>query len=79
MMSFVANRKRKDDHNMTMTSPDKGKVRILEETLDGTHQALSRFPRFRSSLPNTRTFSNIRRGSFRIFSVFRGGKGKHLI
>ena len=74
MMSLVATRKRKDAHNTITTSHDKGKVRLIEKSADGTQEFVNKFPRLRSSLPNTRAFSNIRRGSIKIFSVFRSGK-----
>ncbi|KAF2478298.1 kinase-like protein [Lindgomyces ingoldianus] len=74
MMSLVASRKRKDAHNPRMMSHDKGKVRIIERSADGTRETLTRFPRLRSSLPNNRAFSNLRLGSVRILSVFRSGK-----
>ncbi|KAF2195667.1 kinase-like protein [Zopfia rhizophila CBS 207.26] len=58
-----------------MTSRDKGKVRIIEQSADGANESLARFRHLRSSLPNSRTFSSIRRGSVKLFSVFRGSKG----
>ncbi|KAF2878044.1 kinase-like domain-containing protein [Massariosphaeria phaeospora] len=71
MMSLVASRKRKDVHNQITTSNDKGKVRILEKSIEVDP---SKPARARSSLPNHRAFSNIRRGSIKILSVFKGGK-----
>jgi hypothetical protein len=75
MMSLVMARKRKDGHNPMTASHDKGKVRIIERSVDPVQEFTNKFPRLRSSLPNTRAFSNIRRGSVKIFSVFRSGKG----
>ncbi|ORY15965.1 hypothetical protein BCR34DRAFT_464844, partial [Clohesyomyces aquaticus] len=71
MMSLVAARKRKDIHNPRVTSHDKGKVRIIEHSADATADTLTRFPRLRSNIQSSRALSNIRRGSFKIFSVFR--------
>ncbi|KAF2115314.1 kinase-like domain-containing protein [Lophiotrema nucula] len=75
MIPFVQNRKRKDIHNKTMATPsEKGKVRIIEKSGDA-NASFSRFPRIKSGLPTNRAFSGIRRGSVKIFSVFRSGKG----
>jgi hypothetical protein len=75
MMSLVATRKRKDARNQKAASHDKDKVRIIQKSDDGPHENVPKFTRLRSSLPNNRTLSGIRRGSVKIFSVFRGGKG----
>lgn len=83
MISLVATRKRKDAHNPRTASHDKGKVRIIDRSSNGNAEPLVKAPHLRASLPSSRTFSNLRRGSFKIFSIFRGAKGmchlwKHL-
>ncbi|KAF2711277.1 kinase-like protein [Pleomassaria siparia CBS 279.74] len=75
MMSLVSARKRKDAHNAVTTSCDKGKVRIIEQAIGAVQEPKDKVPRLRSSIPNTKAFNNIRRGSVKIFSVFRSGKG----
>lgn len=75
MMSLAATRKRKDAHNMQVSSHDKGKVRIVEKAGDVSTETPIKFPRLRPSLPNTAALRGIRRGSVKIFSVFRSGKG----
>lgn len=74
-MSFVATRKRKDAHNTRPPSPEKGKVRVVEKSGDDHHDAFAKFPRLKPSLPNSRGLAGFRRGSVKIFSVFRTGKG----
>jgi hypothetical protein len=77
MMSFVATRKRKDGHHTRAASLEKGKVRRVEKSRDGSRESRPKPARLRSSLPSpsTRALSGIRRGSVKIFSVFRTGKG----
>lgn len=75
MSSFVHSRKRKDSHNVMIGSPEKGKVRVVEKTREGTHESQPKLPRLRSTLPNTRAIAGLRRGSVKIFSVFRSPKG----
>ena len=80
MISLVGTRKRKDGQ-----IPSSDKVRIIEqsgeqaETPSQKTDTSNRFPRLRTSLPSNRAFSGIRRGSVKIFSVFRSGKGTWLV
>lgn len=71
MVSLVASRKRKDAHNHLVTSQDKGKVRIVSR--NSSYASSIKPLAARSSLPSSRTFSNLRR-SIKIFSMFRSGK-----
>ncbi|KAJ4375794.1 hypothetical protein N0V83_001071 [Neocucurbitaria cava] len=73
MMSLVPTRKRKDAHNPMMASRDKGKVRIIDRSTDGLLNMPAK-SHARSSRTASRTFSNLRRGSFKLFSIFRNGK-----
>jgi hypothetical protein len=75
-MSLVATRKRKDA-NRVMASHDKGKVRIIERRSNARSGSFAKLTHSRASLPSSRTFSNFRRGSVKIFSIFRGGKGMY--
>lgn len=68
-MSLVPARKRKDIHNPLLTSRDKGKIRVVERSADGAKPSHSR-----NGTPASRTLTNLRRGSIRIFSIFRNGK-----
>jgi hypothetical protein len=76
MISLVAPRKRKDA-NRAMVSHDKGKVRIIEHRSKGRSGSFVKPTRPRASLPSSRTFSNLRRGSIKIFSIFRSAKGPY--
>jgi hypothetical protein len=83
MVSLVATRKRKDIQNPITTSQDKGKVRILERHESHLSGSSTKPVQVRPNLPSSRTFSNLRRGSVKIFSIFRSGKslfalGLHL-
>ncbi|KAF9733461.1 Serine/threonine-protein kinase cbk1 [Paraphaeosphaeria minitans] len=75
MVSLVATRKRKDVNNPIMTSQDKGKVRILERHESHLSGSSVKQAPVRASLPSSRTFNNLRRGSVKIFSIFRSGSG----
>ncbi|RMZ66381.1 serine threonine- kinase cbk1 [Pyrenophora seminiperda CCB06] len=77
MMSLVPSRKRKDTHNALQQSREKGKVRVIERSaalLSSMTSGSSRNPHPRSSTPVGRTFSNLRRGNIRLFSIFRNDK-----
>lgn len=74
MMSLVPARKRKDFHSPRLASRNKGRVRVTENS----DELLINKPakhRMRASLPGSRTLSNLRRGSIRVFSLLRNGKG----
>lgn len=72
-MSLVTTRKRKGIEKPLLASHEKGKVRIIERSVDGHGD--DKLARTRMTTPASRTFNNIRRESFKIFSIFRGGKG----
>ncbi|KAF2676832.1 kinase-like protein [Lentithecium fluviatile CBS 122367] len=73
-MSLVATKKRKDAVPIRV-SHDKDKVRIIERrSNERRSSSITKPPHSRASLPSSRTFSNFRRGSVRIFSIFRSGK-----
>ncbi|CAE7015031.1 hypothetical protein CFE70_002608 [Pyrenophora teres f. teres 0-1] len=77
MMSLVQPRKRKDTHNALQLSRDKGKVRVIERSaalLSSMAGGSSKNPHSRSSTPVGRTFTNLRRGNLKLFSLFRNGK-----
>ncbi|KAJ4303233.1 hypothetical protein N0V90_002126 [Kalmusia sp. IMI 367209] len=71
MVSLAATRKRKDAHNPTTTCHDKGKVRIVEHQGSRRSDSYNKPLPPRTILPSSRTFSNLRRGSFKLFSLFR--------
>ncbi|KAF2640152.1 kinase-like protein [Massarina eburnea CBS 473.64] len=81
MISLVTIRKRKDISKPVASSHDKGKVRVVEgrssnsNSLRKSRSLAAKTPQMRASLPSSRTFSNFRRGSIKIFSIFRSGKG----
>ncbi|KAF2446007.1 kinase-like protein [Karstenula rhodostoma CBS 690.94] len=75
MVSLTVTRKRKDSNNPITTSQDKGKVRILERHGSYFSGSSAKPASNRASLPSSRTFSNLRRGSVKIFSIFRTGSG----
>jgi hypothetical protein len=75
MVSLVATRKRKDIHNPITTSQDNGKVRIFEHHESNLSGSSTKPARVRPNFPSSRTLSNLRRGSVKIFSIFRSGKG----
>ncbi|KAF2821592.1 kinase-like protein [Ophiobolus disseminans] len=78
MMALVPTRKRKDIRNPRWASRDKSKVRLIEHS---GHELLSCSTKpvpARVSSSAGRTLSNIRKGSFRIFSIFRNGKSPIL-
>ncbi|KAF1835663.1 kinase-like protein [Decorospora gaudefroyi] len=74
MMSLVPTRKRKDAHNQVQLARDKGKVRVIERSTHARSSGSMKNPQGRASTPASRTFTNLRRGSIRIFSLFRNGK-----
>ncbi|KAF2124156.1 kinase-like protein [Dothidotthia symphoricarpi CBS 119687] len=73
MMSLVTTRKRKSIEKPLLDSHEKSTVRIIERSADGHGD--DKLPRARSTTPGSRTFTSFRRGSVKIFSIFRGGKG----
>ncbi|KAJ5025990.1 serine threonine-protein kinase cbk1 [Bipolaris maydis] len=73
-MSLVPTRKRKDVHNPGQEAQDKGKVRLVERSVDAHPVATAKRPHARNTTPAGRTFTTLRRGSIRIFSIFRNGK-----
>ncbi|KAF1840323.1 uncharacterized protein K460DRAFT_297172 [Cucurbitaria berberidis CBS 394.84] len=73
MMSLVPTRKRRDIHNPALASRDKDKVRLIEKSTEHLLNASAK-PQVRTSLPASRTFKTLRRGSIKIFSIFRNGK-----
>lgn len=73
MISFGPTRKRKDVHNPLSTSRDKTKVRVMEQSTERLLNTSAK-PHVRPSLPATRTFNTFRRGSLKIFSIFRNAK-----
>jgi hypothetical protein len=74
MISLVPTRKRKDAHNPVELTRDKGKVRLIERSAGGLSSSATKNPQSRTSTPASRTFTSLRRGSIRIFSIFRNGK-----
>jgi hypothetical protein len=74
-IAMIAARKRKDAHNPRWTSRDKEKIRVIEDSTQEllNHTAKQGQPR---TTPAGRTFTNIRKGSIKIFSLFRGGKSE---
>ena len=77
MMSLVTTRKRKEVNNPRSITRNKGKIRVIERSAAGSSS--TKLPRVRNATPASRTFSNLRRGSIRIFSIFRNGKSvQHL-
>ena len=73
-MPIMIPRKRKNAHNRNLISRKKGKVRIIERSLNRTQEFLLNFLRFRSPLLYAQTISKIRQGSIKILTVFRIGK-----
>lgn len=73
-MSLVPARKRKDVHNLIQPSRDKGKVRVIERSAEGYSSRSTTNLQGRNSTPASRTFTTLRRGSIKIFSIFRNGK-----
>lgn len=73
MVSLVTTRKRKGIEKPLLASQDKGKVRVVEQSAE-RHNA-DKVPHARTTTPASRTLTNFRRGSVKIFSIFRGGKG----
>ncbi|EUC48132.1 hypothetical protein COCMIDRAFT_88016 [Bipolaris oryzae ATCC 44560] len=74
MMSLVPTRKRKEVHNPGQEAQDKGKVRLVERSAEARPVATAKRPYPRNTTPAGRTFTTLRRGSIRIFSIFRNGK-----
>ncbi|KAF1939844.1 hypothetical protein EJ02DRAFT_244232 [Clathrospora elynae] len=73
MMSLVPPRKRKDANALLLTR-DKARVRIIGPSADRHSSGSTKTPHGRANNPASRTFTNLRRGSLRIFSIFRNGK-----
>jgi hypothetical protein len=68
MMSLVPTRKRKGTHNAVQLARDKGKVRVIEQSGDDHSSGSAKNALGRSKL------TTLRRGSIKIFSMFRTGK-----
>jgi hypothetical protein len=76
MMALVHARKRKDAHNPRWPSHDKGKVRLIEHSGQDLLGASTKTTRARNSISASGAFTNLRKGSIKIFSIFRSGKSK---
>jgi hypothetical protein len=74
MMSLVSTRKRKEANNPLLLARDKGKVRVIERSAEVPSSESAKAARGRNTTPASRTLSTLRRGSIRIFSIFRNGK-----
>jgi hypothetical protein len=74
MLSLVPNRKRKDTANVRWTTRDKDKVRVVDLSGQDLLNSTVALNRPRSSTPASRTFTNLRKGSSKFFSLFRAGK-----
>lgn len=75
-MSLVAPRKRKDTHNPRWASREKGKIRIVEHSAEGLVNGTTVKTGPRAGTSTGRTFINLRKGSIKLLSVFRNGKGR---
>ncbi|KAH7064482.1 hypothetical protein BKA63DRAFT_572381 [Paraphoma chrysanthemicola] len=73
-MALVHARKRKDAHNPRWASRDKGKVRLIEHSGQELLGASAKTTQARNSISASGTFTNLRNGSIKIFSIFRSGK-----
>jgi hypothetical protein len=75
MMALVNTRKRKDTAGQRWASRDKDKIRVVEHS---GHELLrnSARPVRPASTPAARRLDNFRRNSIKVFSFFRGGKGR---
>ncbi|RAR03972.1 serine/threonine-protein kinase cbk1 [Stemphylium lycopersici] len=73
-MSLVPTRKRKDIHHPVQLAREKGKVRVIERSAAVHSSASAKNPPARISTPAGRTLTSLRRGSIKIFSIFRNGK-----
>lgn len=71
-MSLVTTKKRKVVPNPLLPPRDKGKIRVIERSGEGG--ASAKVSQRRNDTPASRTVSNFRRGSIKIFSIFRHGK-----
>lgn len=74
MMPLVPVRKRKEAHNQIHLSSDKGKIRVIERSAEGHSSLSTKNLQGRNSTPASRTFTTLRRGSIKIFSLFRNSK-----
>ncbi|RYN55861.1 hypothetical protein AA0114_g3220 [Alternaria tenuissima] len=74
MMPLVPVRKRKEAHNQIHLSSDKGKIRVIERSAEGHSSLSTKNLQGRNSTPASRTFTTLRRGSIKIFSIFRNSK-----
>ncbi|RYO16669.1 hypothetical protein AA0121_g6104 [Alternaria tenuissima] len=74
MTSLVRARKRKEAHNQIHLSRDKGKIRVIERSAEGHSSPSTKNLQGRNSTPASRTFTTLRRGSIKIFSIFRNSK-----
>jgi hypothetical protein len=70
-MSLVTLRKRKDVKSISL---DSNKIRVIEWPVNPVVDAPPKPPSVRIAPPANRTFNNIRRGSVKIFSLFRSAK-----
>jgi serine/threonine protein kinase len=76
MMSLVPTRKRKDTPNRKWASRDKDKIRVAEHSGQELLSNTAKANQTRIATPAGRTFTNFRKGSIKIFSLLRGGKGR---
>ncbi|KAL5117417.1 hypothetical protein ACEQ8H_004733 [Pleosporales sp. CAS-2024a] len=74
MLSLVPARKRRDTHNPRCASRSKDKVRVVEHSRQESIHAASKSVQSRSGNSASRTLTNLRKNSIRIFSLLRGGK-----
>lgn len=74
MISFGPVRKRKDVHNPVQEAHDKGKVRVVERSTEAQPVAATNSRHARNNTPASRKFTSLRRGSIKLFSIFRNGK-----
>jgi hypothetical protein len=66
-------RKRKDTHNPRWATRSKDKIRVIEHSAERLVDTSTK-----SSPPRVgRTLTNLRNGSFKLFSIFRSGKSRH--
>jgi autotransporter adhesin len=74
MTSLVRAQKRKEAHNQIHLSRDKGKIRVIERSAEGHSSPSTKNLQGRNSTPASRTFTTLRRGNIKIFSIFRNSK-----
>jgi hypothetical protein len=74
-INMITARKRKDARNPRWASRDKDKIRVIEHSRQEMLHSTTKQVQPRTT-PAGRTFTNIRKGSIKIFSLFRGVKSK---